>query len=294
MGIRDFEFTDPDRGDRLVAIRIWYPAQGSPGEVTPDVLPDPVGRPYPVILGSSSISAYLSEHLASHGFAFVAVKDQSTWFSHPSALMVDFPLDDMAALDGLAALRDDPLVDVIDTDRVGVVDYSFGAWTALMLAGARVDPDHYAATCGNRPMGWSDHWFDYVCGSPANWKAFVARGNEAGVATASGLWRAFGDERIRAVMPMMPEGFDLVGQRGIASAHAPALFLAGSQDTITDYDPAAVSLFRHYPDDRVSTVTFVGAGHMLLFSEDGLVQIRRLATAFFEPSYGTRPPPRSS
>jgi hypothetical protein len=96
------------------------------------------------------------------------------------------------------------------------------------------------------------------------------------------LWRAFGDERIKAVMPMMPEGFDLVGQRGMASARAAVLFVAGSVDDVNDYDPAAVSLFEHHAADRVSMVTFVGAGHFLILQEDGLAQIRRLATAFFD------------
>ena len=286
MGVRTLEFTDPGRENWQVAIRIWYPAKPGLESSTPDAAPDPDGIPYPVILGSDNIADVMGEHLASHGFAFVGGLGQSTWFSHPSPLMVDFPLDLMVALDGLAALDDDPLAGAIDTNRAGVADYSFGAWTALMLAGARVDPDHYSATCASRPPGWSDHWFNYVCDTPANWDEFVARGAQAGVAPASGMWRAFGDERIKAVMPMMPEGFDLVGERGLASAHAEALFIAGSSDRINDYDPAAVSLFRNYPADRSSMVTFVGADHYLIFGGSGQRQLRRLTTAFFKAHLG--------
>jgi len=81
---------------------------------------------------------------------------------------------------------------------------------------------------------------------------------------------------------MIPEGFDLVGERGIASATADALFLAGSADIDNDYDPAALSLFEHYPADRLAMVTFVGADHGLIFAEGGLAQIRRLTTLFLD------------
>lgn len=286
VGVRTYAFVDPRRENRPVAVHVWYPAVAPPGKATPDAAPEPEGGPYPVILGSENISAFLGEHLASHGFAFLAVDGQDTWSNHPDPAMVDFPLDLVAALDGLEGLDDDPLTGVIDTDRAGVADYSFGAWSALMLSGARIDPDHYRATCATRPAGWSDQWFDYICGSPANWDAFVKRGTEAGVAPATGMWTAFGDERIRAVVPMMPEGFDLVGEGGIASAHASALLIAGSNDLTNDYFPAAVSLFEAYPAGRVSMVTFVDASHFLILREGGLLQIRRLTTAFFMARLG--------
>lgn len=283
VGRRTFAFVDPDRDGRPVEVWVRYPALVDPGDPAKDAPPDPSGAPYPVILGDADIAAYLGEHLTSHGFVFVEGLGQRTWGSgHPTPSMVDYPLDLMVGLDGLAALEDDPLATILDTDRAGVVGYSFGAWTALTLAGARVDPDHYLATCSDRPAGWPDHWFEYICGSRERWDSFVRRGVEAGVAGDDGLWRAFGDERIRAVVPMMPEGFDLVGERGIASATADALFLAGSADIDNDYDPAALSLFEHYPADRLAMVTFVGADHGLLFAEDGLAQIRRLTTLFFD------------
>ena len=281
VGVRTLELPGPTAADRAVRIRVFYPAITESDQPAEDAPPDSAGAPYPVVLGDSDLGPYLAAHLASPGLAYVEGVGQRTWGAgHPTASMVDYPLDLMAALDGLSGLGDDSLAAVVETDRAGVVGYSFGAWTTLVLAGARVDPDHYRATCADRPDGWSDNWWGYVCGSPAGWEAFVARGIEAGVATETGLWLPFGDERIRAVVSMMPEGYDLVGQAGIASATAAALFLAGSADVDNDYDPATLALAAHYPAGRAATVTFVGGDHSLIFTEDGAAQIRRLTTLF--------------
>jgi hypothetical protein len=267
--------------DRPLRIRVYYPAAIKPGDPTEDAPVDRGGAPYRVVLGDSDLAPSLAAHLASHGLVYVEGIGQRTWGgSHPTPSMIDYPLDLMAALDGLAALEDDQLSGLLDTDRAGVVGYSFGSWTALMLAGARVDPAHIDATCATRPEGWADFWWAYVCGSPERWDAFFKRAAEVGVATDTGLWAPLGDGRIQAVVAMMPEGYDLTGPSGLASVTADTLFLAASGDIDSDYRFAAVPLFEHYPPGRGALVTFVGADHMLIGTEDGARQIRRLATLF--------------
>jgi predicted dienelactone hydrolase len=221
----------------------------------------------------------MGAHLASHGFVFIELRNQTSWGMTLSTAMIDYPLDQMVALDALEALEDHLLKGLADTGRTGAIGYSFGSWDALMLAGARIDPEHYLSTCAARPEGWSDNWWNYVCGDQKYWERIAARAEEVGIATPEGLWEPIGDERIKAVMPMGPEGFDLIGPAGLAGVTVPALFIAARNDQFNDYDPATTSLFEHYPNDEL--ITFVGADHLMIYEPDAVQQMRRFAVAFF-------------
>jgi predicted dienelactone hydrolase len=88
-----------------------------------------------------------------------------------------------------------------------------------------------------------------------------------------------GDERIKAAMPIGPEGFDMTGPDGLAEPTAAVLLIGGSADDLSDYDPATTQLFAHYPGAEL--ITFVGAGHFMIDYPDALSQVRRFAVAFF-------------
>lgn len=282
VGKRLYTFVDSSRDDRAVDVSVYYPALADGALVVEDAEPDLSAAPYPVVVGSDQIANIMGAHLASHGFVFVGGMYQGTWGRHPDPKMVDYPLDLMAALDGLESLDGgDPLAGAAATDRSGVVDYSFGSWTALMLAGGRVDPGYYEASCSSPPSEWTDFWFDYVCGSPAGWDAMVQRGIEAGVAVRDDLWLPMGDGRIKAAMPMGPEGFDLTGPVGLADIAVPVMLVAAGSDTINPYELAAVPLYDTIDDDLVSMITFTDAGHMMIFEPDAQVQFQRFAAAFF-------------
>lgn len=282
VGKRLYTFTDPTRGSREVPVSVHYPALSDDSMVIADADPDLSGGPYPVVLGSAQMASLTGPHLASHGFVVIGGVGQSTWNRHPNARMVDYPLDLMVALDGMEDLAaDDPLAGLADTSRSGVIDYSFGSWTALMLAGGRVNPSHYETTCTSPPDEWTDYWFSYVCGQPDGWDEMTARGAEAGVATTGELWLPMGDARIKAVMPMGPEGYDLVGRDGMAEISIPVLYVAAEDDVTNPYDLAAVVLFEATDPEVASMITLTDIDHFMIFDPEAQIQFRRFALAFF-------------
>lgn len=279
VGDTTIRAVDPARDDRSLVITVFYPADIGPDDKGRDATPDTSGAPYPVVVGDLDIARIVGSHLASHGFVFLAVQGQSTWGATFSSDMVDYPLDQALALDAVEVVESGPLTGLADTARSGAIGYSYGSWNALMLAGARVDPNHHAQTCASRPADWSDNWWHYVCGDPEAWAAVVTRAEELGIGGSDGLWQSLGDERINAVMPMAPEGFDLVGPAGLAEVTVPALFLAAGNDKGNDYHPATTSLFAHYPGAEL--ITFVGAEHSMIIEDDVQQQVRRFSLAFF-------------
>jgi len=278
VGFALYDVKDPGRGEREIRVMAYYPSTTSASRTERLAPPDASGAPYPVIVSDGEIGPIMGPHLASHGYVYLSVQGQYTWGFTYSPDMIDYPLDQVVALDALETLVDNPAAGLGDTSRSAAIGYSFGAWDALMLAGARVDPDHRRRTCASRPAGWSDDWWHYVCAEPEAWQAVVDRAEELGIARAEGLWASMGDPRIKAVIPMGPEGFDLTGPAGLADVTVPALLLAAGSDTDNDYDPATTSLFEHYP--AADLITFVGAGHMMVMEGDAREQMRRFATAF--------------
>jgi len=286
VGRVTLDIVDESRDARAVGVTAFYPAISEESRPDPDAEPEAADAPYPIVLGDSKIGDLLGPHLASHGYVFLSVRPPiKDWPWWPNAeKLIDMPLDLMAALDDLHYNGDHPLHDLADPTRVGVIGYSFGSVLALGLSGARYDPAYYEATCAARPDGWSDNWWTFVCGQPEGWDHVRQRADELGLEEADGRWRALGDERIKAVMPMGPEGFELYGPGGLAEATAEALFIAAGSDTINDYVPATTDLFEHYPDAEL--ITFVGADHMMIFQPDVVDQIQRFAVAFFALQLG--------
>jgi predicted dienelactone hydrolase len=72
VGVTTADAVDPSRGNRQLAIEIWYPAKRSGRDV------EPVRRRHPLVLiahglcGSRLYYDYLAPHLASHGFVVAA------------------------------------------------------------------------------------------------------------------------------------------------------------------------------------------------------------------------------
>jgi predicted dienelactone hydrolase len=167
VGFRLMNFVDASRDGRKIEAAIWYPAiqpenpdKSLMASFPPDkwgwlkAKPDLKGAPYPLILYSprgynpfaipsapgtnlESMSYPLNLPLTSHGFVVVGL-------SHPQdesqLSLVNRPLDISFVIDQLAAITTGDLAGLIDVNRVGVMGTDQGAYAALTVTGARIDP----------------------------------------------------------------------------------------------------------------------------------------------------------
>ena len=174
VGVTRIELYDAAR-DRTLLTEVWYPAdesaRGLPAAPAESYLPPELAfltanatiplvavrdvaisrdAPFPLIAfshGSGGIrfqNTFQMEYLASHGFVVVAPDHQGNTFFDDSGdsaqLDVDRPLDIIFVFDEFSAFTEEPGNEFegwIDLDKgFGVTGHSFGAFTALAVAGS--------------------------------------------------------------------------------------------------------------------------------------------------------------
>lgn len=156
VGQRTFPFEDKKRNRKLIT-EVWYPtsAKPSPDEAIPFIR-IPTARngsvskgKFPVILFSHGTGGgrltveWFCAGLAAHGFIVVAVDHFGNTFDN--AIPVEFvkfwerPQDISFVLDQL--LNTEEISSSMDTQRIGAAGFSLGGYTAIALAGGRMDYD---------------------------------------------------------------------------------------------------------------------------------------------------------
>lgn len=256
--------------DRVLHLRIWYPAHALPGAMPvtyhatltgepghPDAAftvpgiayadAPPAGTHYPVVVLSHGYNndpvmlSWLGENLATKGYVVVAPehRDPPIWdrAKAPAALLTR-PLD---IIDCLTILRGGMLGKLVDTDRIALVGYSFGGYGVLAVAGGRLDP-------ASPIVALLPH--DLVA-------AYAGDGARAASLTSTG---------IRAVVAISPAGgapWSVWGANGagLGAVHAPLLVVVGSADRTVGYEqgPAAIWAQAVHADRHL--LVFSGAGH---------------------------------
>ncbi len=276
-------FADSNRQNRLVGITIWYPAFVDEGKSPSNAKPDDSGAPYPLILSSAKVGGIFGAHLASHGFVYIGINGQDS-ADHWGQWLLDYPHDVLFILNQISTSPLAGLEGMIDTDNAGSMGYSFDSITALTMGGARIDPEFYqtqcaiAATMNPKPEDW---WVDYICNMDGGWDAFEANAGKAMTASTDGLWQAITDTRIKAVMPMAPEGAWLFGPRGLASLKVPALIVSAAEDDINYYALEAVPIFEQLGSKQKMMISFIDQGHMMIYDDEPVMKMTHLAAAFF-------------
>ena len=146
----EFDWTDPTRG-RPVPVRLYVPADAPAGGLPLVLFSHGLG-------GSRRGYSYLGSHFARNGMASLHVQhigsDCALWGGSPLALAarLQAAARDSEALDRVADLRfaldtllangaDLALPTAIDRSRIVVAGHSYGANTALLASGARVQRD---------------------------------------------------------------------------------------------------------------------------------------------------------
>jgi len=283
---RNNVFLDDNRGGREVVLTIWYPAaadSGAPGVVIPDAPPDMSAAPYPVILSSSKSGFIFAASLVSHGFSYIGVNKIDSYFQYDNNV-VDQPRDLVFAFAMTAENPPAGLEGVLDTDHVGSLGYSFDALIALTLGGALIAPGAYRQDCENaaaRQPAPPDWWIEYMCGLLKNWDEFEAYAGLGLPGGGDALWLPISDPRIKAVMPMGPEGAWLFNERGLAAVDRPVFFISAEDDDINIYDLEAAVLFEQVSPKEKIMVTIKDNDHMMIYRSRPVEIMKHFANAFF-------------
>ncbi|MBW4603922.1 MAG: alpha/beta hydrolase [Calothrix sp. FI2-JRJ7] len=202
-------------------------------------------RPIVVIshgLGSDRTSfAYLGQYLARSGFVVVVPEHPGSNAAQLQALLsgradtvtdprefVDRPLDIKFVLDELTRLQDSntTLRGRLNLQQVGVVGQSFGGYTALALAGAKINFEQLNKDCP-------------ALRSSLNVSQLLQ-------CLAVRLPRTeynLSDSRVKAVIAINPVGSSILGQTGLSQIKIPVMIVAGSNDTVTPALPEQIQPF---------------------------------------------------
>ncbi len=195
-------------------------------------------------------SAFLTEHLASHGFVVIAPDHpRNTLFELYTAEAAEVaarrPGDVTDALDWLFEVGATTLglEGALHPARVGVIGHSFGAITSLALGGAGFDPVAFEAHCATEG--------GRVCGF------LEGQTIDADLAAREGR----PDSRVVATVALAPGGYYAFGPDGadLADVAAP-LVLAGTHDGELPYESEALPVYERL-GSPARLGTFENGGH---------------------------------
>lgn len=272
-GLHHMTLPDPVDAQPMQALA-FYPAIGTTRISRIDGYPIEVSEEAPVALGQYPLLVlshgntgsplalhYLATSLARQGFIVVAVVhpgDNARDHSRLGTLsnLYGRPLQISAAI---TAARDDALLGpYLNGGKVGVIGYSAGGETALILSGARPDLDRLRKYCLERP-GDAD----------------ACKTHGVMIADRSELVPE-ADQRVGAVMLMAPLSL-LFGRHALAGVRVPALIYSGDSDQLVAVDRNAEALARKLPvtpDYRL----LAGAGHFVFMAHCDAEQSVRMPT----------------
>jgi len=189
-------------------IALWYPA--TPGR-------------YPLILishgsgGSERGHIGWAEHLARSGYVVAAPRHWGDSYDKPDGRgsdvqLIGRPLQAKAALDTVLAHRQ--LKQLVDPQRIGMVGFSAGGYTTLVMAGARPDFKRWKQHCQQHAQQDDEFCPTFV------WR-FLPRMTRSD-------WKLPDEKRIKAAVVMAPASI-LFDRAGLSDVKI-ALRLYGAQD----------------------------------------------------------------
>lgn len=216
--------------------------------------------------GDRKFLAYLARHLASYGLTVAALDHPGsniTWLlsqgTAPSPSLfkggvllyaeefVERPKDVSFLLDELAKLNQQsgPLAGKLKTNQVSVIGHSLGGYTALALAGGKLDLDGLRTICREQnPLGLS----------PAGWF-------QCGAITLPERQFDLRDQRVAQVTAINPIVGDLFGKQGLSQVKVPSLIVSGTKDAITPALTNQLQPFAQLPQPKY-LITAIGGTHL--------------------------------
>lgn len=211
-------------------------------------------------LGSDrSTFAYLAQHLASYGFA-VAVPEHPGSNSRqinallngfasdvtPPRELIDRPLDITYLLDQLAIEYGDE----IDTNNVGIIGQSFGAYTALAITGAELNFSQLKQDCPNIDDSLNVSLLLQCIGLNLSGESFDLQ-----------------DERITAAIAINPLTSSIFGKEGMSKIQTPTMIVSGTSDPVTPALPEQIRPFTWLSTPEKYLVLLRGGTHFSTLNE---------------------------
>ncbi|MEO1004524.1 MAG: alpha/beta hydrolase [Cyanobacteria bacterium J06638_38] len=205
--------------------------------------------------------AYFAQHLASHGFA-VAIPEHPGSSSRqieallsgfandvtPPEELIDRPLDIKFLLDRLA----ERFGTQIDTNNVGIIGQSFGGYTTLALAGAKLNWTSLDNDCPNIDDSWNLSWL-IQC---------LALQIPEPLAETN-----LQDERIKAAIAINPLVSTVFGEENLRQIDIPVMLVSGSDDPITPALPEQITPFTWLQTPEKYLVLLKGGTHFSTLNE---------------------------
>ena len=236
--------------------------------ITLDILlyqPIPLAEyPIPVIilshgLGSSpeSLSHY-AHHLASYGYFVVAIKHLGSNTEYLEKMLsgkevevfelsefIERPLIVSALLNELEKRNTEQWAGKLDCNHVGFMGTSFGAYTAFMLAGAKIDFNRLEMAC-----------------EPLTEAPNISILLQCEALKLPRQSYQLQDDRIKAMFCLDSFGSEIFGEAGIKPITIPTMLVAGSHDFIAPLVFEQIRLFQWLKTPEHYLVLMEGKSHM--------------------------------
>ena len=208
----------------------------------------------------SSNFRYLAKHLASHGFAVVVPNHPHLFFNNRNNRKIEEanefinrPLDIKYILDKLEKTNqsDGEFKGKLNLQQVGIFGQSFGGYTALALAGAKINFQQLQKDC--QPDALQDTW---------NMSLLLqCRALELQNKSTQQENINLRDQRIKAAIAVNPITSSIFGESGLNQMQTPVMFIGSSEDTVAPALYEQILPFSWLTNPHKYLVMLVGATH---------------------------------
>jgi predicted dienelactone hydrolase len=261
--IKSLELNDISRNRRM-PVDLYLPV------ATPQSTPATSSPPFPLMVISHGVASdrstfvYLAKHLASYGFAVAVLEHPGSnaerfeqYFAGlagpPEAQeFINRPLDIKFLLDELQRLEkiDPNLQGKLNFQQVGAIGHSFGGYTVLSLAGAKINFDQLRRDCNSNNSSLNVSLV-LQCQAielpPANYQ--------------------LKDDRIKVVIAINPVGSAIFGESGVSQIKVPLMLVTGSQDIFAPAVPEQIRPFAWLSSLNKYLVLIENATHFTAIDE---------------------------